>query len=256
MGVEVKNLSFSYGGRQVLEDISFSIREGEFLSVLGANGVGKSTLLRCVLGLLSGYSGQIFIDGQDIKMFSVRELAKHIAYIPQTSSPAFNYSVFDIVMMGLTSTMPSYASPGKREKEQVMSTLEKLGITKLAGRCFHRLSGGERQLVLLTRAIVQNAPVLVLDEPTSSLDFGNRIRVMQQAKALTREGYTIIQTTHEPELSYLYSDRVLALKEGKVYMDGTPQEVMTDKNMKELYGVDVQMISLLQDQARVCLPIN
>lgn len=254
MGIEVKDLSFSYGDRQVLTDISFRVRKGEFLSILGANGVGKSTLLRCILGLLPGYGGEIRVSGQELSEFSVKELAKRIAYIPQTSAPTFNYSVYDIVLMGLTSEIRAFASPGKKEKERVCQALEKLDIGHLANRCFHRLSGGERQLVLLARAIVQKAPILVLDEPTASLDFGNRIMVMQQAKTLAEEGYTIIQTTHEPELCYLYSDRILALKGGTVFRDGTPKEVMIKENIRELYGVEVQIFSLLDDSARICLP--
>jgi iron complex transport system ATP-binding protein len=256
MGIEVKNLSFSYGDRQVLKDISFSVKKGEFLSILGANGVGKSTLLRCILGLLPGYNGKIRVDEAELSSLTVKELAKHIAYIPQTSAPTFNYSVYDIVLMGLTSEIRSFASPGKKEKARVCQALQRFDIGHLTNRCFHRLSGGEKQLVLLARAIVQNAPVLMLDEPTASLDFGNRIRVMQQAKSLAAEGYTIIQTTHEPELCYLYSDRILAMKDGAVFCDGTPKEIMTKENIRGLYGVDVQIFSLLDDRARICLPAD
>ena len=195
MSIEVKNLSFSYGDRQVLHDISFRVEPGEFLSILGPNGVGKSTLFRCVLGLLSGYSGQVLVCGRDARTLNVQESAKDIAYIPQSSNPAFNYSVFDIVLMGATAGLSRFRSPGQKEVERCRWALEKIGISDLSARCFHRLSGGERQLVMIARALTQNAPVLMLDEPTANLDFGNQLRVLQQVQSLAREGYTVIQTT-------------------------------------------------------------
>ena len=234
MSIEVKNLSFSYGDHAVLHDISFSVEKGEFLSILGPNGVGKSTLFRCVLGLLSGYTGQVLVDGVDSKTFSIREAARHIAYIPQSSRPVFNFSVFDIVLMGTTSGLNSLRSPSRKDND--------------------RLSGGEQQLVLLARALVQDAPILMLDEPTANLDFGNQLLVLRQAQNLAREGYTIIQTTHHPEQSYMFSDRILAIQNGRVLTEGTPDQVLTEATMEALYHVDVEVLSLYEDQARICIP--
>lgn len=256
MRLEVKDLCFSYHDHPVLFDIDFGVEKGEFLSILGPNGVGKSTLFRCVLGLLSGYTGQVLIDGTDARSLSVREAAKRIAYIPQSSRPVFNYSVFDIVLMGRTSGLSTFRSPGKRDTQAVEQALERVGISHLADRCFHRLSGGEQQLVLLARALVQEAPILMLDEPTANLDFGNQLLVLEQAQSLAREGYCIIQTTHNPEQSYLFSDRILAMQNGRVLALGTPGEVLTEETMQALYGVDVNVLSLYQDKARVCIPKN
>ena len=256
MSIEVQNLSFSYGDRPVLHDISFRVEKGEFLSILGPNGVGKSTLFRCVLGLLSGYTGQVLVDGADSRSFSVREAAKHIAYIPQSSHPIFNYSVFDIVLMGRTSGLSTFRSPKKQDAELCRWALEKVGIPHLSDRCFHRLSGGEQQLVLIARALVQKAPILMLDEPTASLDFGNQLLVLEQCRNLAREGYTVIQTTHNPEQSYQYSDRILTLQLGRVLAEGTPKEVLTEKTIRALYGVEVDVVSLRDDRARICLPAN
>ena len=256
MSIEVKNLSFSYGDRPVLHDISFKVDKGEFLSILGPNGVGKSTLFRCVLGLLSGYSGQVLVDGVDARSFSVREAARHIAYIPQSSHPIFNYSVFDIVLMGRASGLSTFRSPGKKDKEICRWAMEKVGITCLKDRCFHRLSGGEQQLVLIARALVQNAPVLMLDEPTANLDFGNQLLVLEQARNLAREGYTVIQTTHHPEQSYMYSDRVLTIQQGRVLAEGPPEEILTEETIRALYGVDVEVISLYHDKVRICIPAH
>ena len=256
MSIEVRNLNFSYGDRQVLHDISFTVGSGEFLSILGPNGVGKSTLFRCVLGLLSGYTGTVSIDGTDVCSFSVREMAKHIAYIPQSSHPIFNYSVSDIVLMGRTSGLSTFRSPKKQDVEICQWAMEKVGISHLALRCFHRLSGGEQQLVLIARALVQKAPVLMLDEPTANLDFGNQLRVLEQARSLAREGYTVIQTTHHPEQSYMFSDRILAIQNGRVLTEGKPADVLTEQTMRALYGVDVEIVSLYQDKARICIPRN
>lgn len=254
MSIEVKNLNFSYDDRQILFDVSFSAEKGEFLSILGPNGVGKSTLFRCVLGLLSGYTGQVLIDGRDAKSLSVRESARHIAYIPQSSAPAFNYSVFDIVLMGRTSGLSTFRTPKTEDREKCHWALEKVGISHLENRCYHRLSGGERQLVLIARALAQDAPILMLDEPTANLDFGNQLRVLTQARELAREGYTVIQTTHHPEQSYQFSDKILALQHGRVLTWGTPDQVLTEKTMKDLYNVDVEILSLQNDKTRVCVP--
>ena len=254
MSIEVKNLNFSYGNRQVLYDVDFSIEKGEFLSILGPNGVGKSTLFRCILGLLTDYSGKVLFDGQDSRSFSVREAARHVAYIPQSSAPVFNYSAFDIVLMGRTSAMGSFHSPRQEDIDKGHWAMEKIGISHLETRCFHRLSGGERQLVLIARAICQDAPVLMLDEPTANLDFGNQIRVLTQVQALAREGYTIIQTTHNPEQSYMFSDRVLAMQNGRVLTEGTPAEVLSSEIMQKLYGIDVEVLKLYEDRVRICIP--
>lgn len=254
MSIEVKDLSFSYSERSVLHNINFSVGRGEFLSILGPNGVGKSTLFRCVLGLLSGYTGQVLVDGTDSRTFSTREAAKHIAYIPQSSRSIFNYSVFDIVLMGRTSGLATFRSPGKADRELCHWAMEKVGITRLADRCFHRLSGGEQQLVLIARALVQKAPILMLDEPTANLDFGNQLLVLEQARSLAQEGYTVIQTTHHPEQSYMFSDRILAIQNGRVLVEGAPKTVLTEENIRSLYGVDVDVVSLYHDSARICIP--
>ena len=255
MSVEVKNLCFSYGEHEVLHDVSFSVAAGEYLSILGPNGVGKSTLFRCVLGLLRNYTGSVTVEGRDAKSLSIREAARLIAYIPQSTHPAFNYSVRDIVLMGTTSGLGTFSTPRKEDVRRVNEALEKIGILELGERCFHRISG-ERQLALIARALVQRAPVLMLDEPTASLDFGNQLLVLGCARELAREGYTVIQTTHNPEQSFMFSDRILALHGGRVLTEGGPKEVLTPELMRELYGVEVEVSSLFDDKVRVCTPAS
>ncbi|HWP79850.1 MAG TPA: ABC transporter ATP-binding protein [Candidatus Acidoferrum sp.] len=252
--MEVKNLSFSYGGGDVLKEVSFTACPGQFLSILGPNGVGKSTLFKCVLGLLRNYRGEVAIDGADAKTLSVPEMAKRVAYIPQSGYPVFNYSVHDIVLMGVTSRLSVFETPKKQDSERADAAMQKIGIAHLRDRCFHHLSGGERQLVMIARALTQQAKVLMLDEPTSSLDFGNQVMVMAQARELAHEGYTVIATTHNPEQSYMFSDRILALKGGRILTDGPPREVLDEALIKELYRVEATVSSLFEDRVRVCTP--
>ena len=252
--LEVKHLSFSYGEREVLQDISFSGERGQLLSVLGPNGVGKSTLFRCILGLLKPREGEILVEGEDIAALPPEALARRVAYIPQSHDPVFHYSVFDMVLMGTTAQTGIFSSPGREQKQLVEGALEKLSITDLTDRSYPTLSGGERQLVLIARAMVQKAKVLLMDEPSASLDFGNRILVMNRVKELCRQGYCVIQTTHDPEQAYLYSDQILALCKGRVLAWGKPRDVFTEELISTLYGVDVELVGIKEDGLRVCIP--
>lgn len=240
----------------MLKDISFQAEYGEFLSVLGPNGVGKSTLFRCMLGLLSPSTGDTFIDNTPISAMSAGTLARKIAYIPQSHYPSFNFSVFDMVLMGTTAQTNTFSSPKKQEIAQAEAALNKLGLSHLKNRGYGNISGGEQQLTLIARAMAQQAKILVMDEPSASLDFGNRIRVMETVRRLKEEGYCIIQSTHDPEQAYLYSDKILALYGGQVLALGTPQETVCDSLISTLYGVEVEVSSMRNDTVRVCVPKN
>jgi len=218
--------------------------------------VGKSTLFRCILGLLKDYTGKIFLTGKDIKKLSTGEMAKLIAYIPQSHYPSFNYSVFDMVLMGTAVQISSLSSPGKKQIELVNRALDKMGIYHLKERGYMQISGGERQLVLLARALVQEAKILVLDEPTSNLDFGNQIKVMLQIKNLAKEGYTIIQSTHNPDQTFLFSDKIIAMKGGRIIKYGKPDDIISNDLIQSLYDVDVEIQSLYDDKIRVCIPCD
>lgn len=254
--MKIQDLHFSYGDHAVLQGISFETELGEFVSVLGPNGVGKSTLFRCMLGLLEPAGGTVIMDGRDIRTMTAAELSRHVAYIPQSHNPVFNFSVFDMVLMGTTAQLGRFASPGKAQERQAEAALERMGIMHLRDRGCGNISGGERQLVLIARAIAQQAKILVMDEPSANLDFGNKLRVMQTVKGLTDDGYTIIQSTHDPDQAYLYSDKILALYGGKVLAWGTPQETISNSLISTLYGVDVEVCSMRGDEIRVCVPAH
>lgn len=254
MKIKVDHLSFSYGNRQVLSDISLQAESGEVLTILGANGAGKTTLFRCMLGLLKPSAGEVLIGDRTVRQMNARELSSYIAYIPQKSAVPFSYHVLDMVLMGTVNQLGTFSVPGKREEQLAREALEKIGISHLCERPYPKLSGGEQQLVLLARALVQNAPILMLDEPASGLDYGNQLLVQRQARSLAAEGYTIIQTSHNPEQSYLYSDKILALKGGKIFQYGTPGKIFTAENIKNLYNASVVVSSLFGDTARVCTP--
>lgn len=256
MSMKIENLSFSYSENEVLKNINFLAEYGQFLSVLGPNGVGKSTLFRCMLGLLRPTSGSISVDGTPISDMSEALLAKRIAYIPQSHSPAFNFCVFDMVLMGTTSQLGRFESPKKKQIELVDAALDRLGITHLKDRGYGNISGGERQLTLIARAIAQQAKILIMDEPSASLDFGNRIRVMQTVSALAKDGYCVIQSTHDPDQAFLYSDKILALLSGEVLSWGTPGETVCNSLISKLYGTDIEVCSLHDDDIRVCVPAN
>ena len=248
--ISVKDLSFSYGPNEVLKGITFDALPGELLCILGHNGAGKSTLFKCMLGILKGYKGSVTIDGSDVLMMKASEKASKVAYIPQAANPSFTYSVLDMVLMGTTPQMKGRFTPGREERDIAMQAIKKLGIEDLASRSYTKISGGEQQLVLIARALAQGAKILIMDEPTSSLDYGNQMRVQKQLAGLRNDRYTIIQSSHNPEQTYAFADRVICIKEGRIHKCGQPEEVLDDKLIRELYDIDVDMIESEDHKAR------
>jgi len=253
--VEVKGLGFSYGALPVLHDVDFSAAAGETVAVLGPNGVGKSTLFGCLLGHLKPAAGAVMLSGRDVRTLSGAHLAGEIAYIPQSAPQTFNYTVLDTALMGVTRELGLFSAPKPEHAARAMAALESLGIAHLAQRGVGRISGGERQLALLARAIVQDAKVLVMDEPTANLDYGNSFRVMQRIERLGAAGYTVIFSTHEPNQAFRWASRVLALSGGGVLADGRPEEVLTEALLSRLYGVGVAVRDVTVGSVRCALSI-
>ena len=248
MQLEVSDLVFSYGEADVLKSVSFCADRGERIAVLGPNGVGKSTLFRCLLGFLKPKRGSVKIAGRDVRDYSRRALAAELAYIPQSYSPAFDHTVLDSVLMGLGAQLGPFDSPSREQTNAAQRILDELGIGALASRGCMRISGGERQLMLLGRALIQNAH--------TSLDYGNSFRVMQRIEALSAGGYSVIFSTHEPNQAFRYATKVLALKDGRVLAFGLPGQVLTPELLQSLYGVPVA-VTQVQAGSRVfsvCTP--
>lgn len=256
MSIEISHLSFSYGKHPVLEDINVNIPDGMLVNILGPNGVGKSTLFRCILGLNGGYSGTVKVNGHDMRSLSIRQRAREISYIPQSHAPIYDYEVLDVVLMSTGADLGMLRMPGPRHKRIACEALERVGIAHLAHRTYTQISGGEQQLVLIARALAQNARTIVMDEPTSALDYGNTVRVLSTIRSLAREGLSILQSTHQPDQAFLYSDRTLVLNKGHVIAFGRPQDVITRELISEIYHVDVEVNSLYDDRVRVCVPVQ
>ena len=247
MSIDVRDLSFAYGKRQVLRQVSFRTRPGQLVAVLGPNGAGKSTLFRCILGFLPRYRGEIALCGHDLRSLDRRSLARLAAYIPQSSAPVYNYTVRDTVLMGAD----PFHGPGPSQQETADRVLETLGIRDLADRGINEISGGERQLALIARALVQNAEILIMDEPTANLDFGNQQRVLAQIRALTARGYTVLLSTHNPEHALRYAHRILALQGGHIAADGPTETALTPQLLQTLYGIQAILAEVPTDRGTV-----
>jgi len=255
MELSVNSLSFSYHCFPVLHDITFNEHTGSLVCVLGKNGSGKTTLFRCILGSLDFHTGTITTDGEDIRKLNDQQRARKIAYIPQSHESAFSFPVIDMVLMGTTASLHGLQLPGQKEQQTASDALTMLGIQELAHRAFNHLSGGEQQLVLIARALAQHASILIMDEPCSSLDYGNQILVMQTLQKLRNMGYLILLSTHNPEHAILYADEVIAIKNGSILCRGKPAEELTAPVLEQLYGVPVSIYTT-ENNIKICIPYS
>lgn len=240
--VEVTGLDFSYGrGAHRLEDVSFQVAEAQLCCLLGPNGAGKTTLLRCLLGLLAPRAGVIRIGGVDLAKIGPRQLARLVAYVPQVTTLPFSFSVLEAVVMGRTPYLGLVSTPTDADRRLALAELERLGAGHLAGRDFPSLSGGERQLVLMARALVQQAPVLILDEPTASLDYGHEVLVLKLAADLARAGRTVLMTTHQPAHALAHAHDAILMRDGFLVAQGPPAEVVTTESLTDLYKIPIHV---------------
>ena len=251
--LDVESLDFGFPGRTIGRDVSFALGTGEVICVLGPNGGGKTTLFRTVLGLLASHGGKILLDGKPIESLSRTEIAKLIGYVPQGHSGYFAYTVRDFVLMGRTAHVGIFSSPSKKDVEVANRALASLGMAHLAERPITEVSGGERQLALVARALAQEPKLLVLDEPTASLDFGNQVRVLERIAGLARTGIAILFSSHDPDHAFLCAQRALLLSEGRALEIGAPRDVIRADTLQRLYGVSVQVLPLAGG-GHTCLP--
>jgi len=251
--MQARALGYGYPGRAVGRGLDLSVSAGEVLCVLGPNGGGKTTLFRTLLGLLPPQSGAVLLEDQAIESMPRGEVARRVGYVPQGHAAQFAFSVREAVLMGRTAHISLFAAPGAADRDAADRAIAMLGIGSLADRVVNELSGGERQLAMIARALAQGARALVLDEPTASLDFGNQVRVLRQIARLAAEGYAVVFSTHDPGQAFLAATRVLLLAQGGALREGTPDEVITAENLRAVYGVDVRVANV--DGARACLPV-
>lgn len=253
-GLQVQDVSFSYRQNEVLKNLSFSVPRGRVVGILGANGAGKSTLFKLILGVLPLKRGDIKINGHSVKTLSSRERAKQMAYIPQTQRGTFQFTVEEMVLMGTTASFSMFAQPGKRERIKAVEAMKLLQIEKFANRLYDQLSGGEQQLVLIARAVAQDAPILIMDEPTASLDYGNQIRVLEEIRQLANRGYLVLISTHNPQHIFLYADDVLLIEGGSAIAFGKPQNVLSESLLSHVYRVPIQLEKSVKTDIVTVLP--
>lgn len=256
--LEVRNVSCGYGTKEIIHNVSFKVEDGEFVCILGPNGSGKTTLLKSILGLLSPSSGGVFLGEQNIHHLSAIALAKEMGYIPQAHTPPFPFKVKDVVLMGRTPHLSRLSLPAESDEKIAMESLAELNISHLKDKKYTQISGGERQLVIIARALTQRPKILVMDEPTSSLDFGNQHIVLEQMRRLSHKGMSILMVTHDPDHALYCASKVVMIKDGCLLKAGTPEETIVEESMQAIYNTEVKIdrIRLADERViRVCIPI-
>ncbi len=236
-----QRLSIGYGARVVASNLSLACEAGTVTCLLGPNGIGKTTLFKTLLGLLPAMAGDVLIEGDSLSALTRREIAQRISYVPQAHTTEFAYTVLDLVLMGRTAYFGVFSAPGKVDYEYAMAALELLGIAELARHDVTRISGGQRQLAFIARALAQQTKIVVMDEPTASLDLGNRIRVLDTVQGLAEKGLAVVLSTHEPEQAFAIAHHVAVLGRDSRFVIGKVAEVLTSDELSALYGVPVMV---------------
>lgn len=252
--VTVNGISFAYNGHKVLENVSLEIEGGKVSTILGPNGSGKTTLLKIILGLLKPDSGSILIDGRNLSELEPRERAKILAYVPQKHIPAFSFPVIEVVAMGRHPYSSVFAATSNKDLDIAAASLARLNVGHLRNRPYTELSGGEQQLVLIARALTQQASILVFDEPVSGLDYGNQLMLLKQMRALAKEGITCINTSHFPEHALWTSDVAIFINHGQIIAQGPALQVITRENLEKIYHTRINIVKVAQEPGQTCVP--
>ncbi|BBO91303.1 ABC transporter ATP-binding protein [Desulfosarcina ovata] len=233
----IEGLCFHYNKTAILENIGIDLHRGQMLSIVGPNGTGKTTLLKCIAGIATPRSGKILIDGVDMSRMSRMDHAKRIGYVPQSSPGKFPITVFDAVLMGRRPYMTW--RPSEKDLEAVANVLKSLNLENIALRDFDQLSGGQKQKVLLARAVAQETDYLLMDEPTSNLDLKHQMEVLEMVSGMVKKsGVAAMLAMHDLNLAARFSDRIVMLNKGRIFCSGRPRQVMTAQNIRSIYGVE------------------
>lgn len=254
MILEVKNLSFQYhNSPAIFQDVNFTVNHGEVLSILGANGAGKSTLLNCLANLHRPHTGKILLNGRPMDQMNKRDIAHVIGYVPQIHTPAYAYTVLEFTVMGRTPYIGAFASPGTRDYKIAEEALERMNIAHLCNKAYTEISGGERQQVTIARAITQQPRLILLDEPTAHLDYGNQYRVVKIIRELADEGYAVIVTTHNPDHAIILNGKTAILDSmGKLNI-GPAEETLNADTLSSLYGLSIKTVYDKDAGHNVCI---
>lgn len=259
MKLEVCDAACGYNKKfPTLSNVNFSVESGQVCSVLGPNGVGKSTLFRSILGLLPLLEGRVLIDGENIARWSPSRMAQTVAYVAQSHKPPFPYQVKDVVMLGRVNKIGPTGTPSVEDHRIVESAMADMGVDHLRDAVYTDISGGELQLVMIARALAQQPRLLVLDEPTAALDYGNVVRVIGKVRELAAKGYAVVMTTHSPDHAFMCNSKVVLLQRGLPMEFGDAPDIITEKNMRQAYGIDVRVVEFVNDRnqvMRMCAPV-
>ncbi len=251
--INLDDVSFGYTNSTVLKNVSLAIGQGEIVTLLGPNGCGKSTLIKVALGMLKPACGRVSYNGAEVSSVGAKRLAREIAYVPQIHKSAFPYAVIDVALMGRIPHKAFFFRYSKKDMDIAYDALRRLSILHLADRPYTAISGGERQLAIIARALTQGAKTMIMDEPAAGLDYGNQLRLLEHIVELSREGYTFIKSTHSPEHALWIADRAVMIKNGAIMADGPCDDVINAENLFRLYNARVNVVKL-NGSLRTCIP--
>lgn len=252
---EVRNLIFSYPSdkRKILKGASLRLNKGRVLCILGPNGAGKTTLLNCMAGLLRPEAGTINLCGRDLAEMKEKEIARLVGFVPQLHTPSFDYSALDFVLLGRAPRTGTFSRPSIEEEERCLSVLKSMGLEYLAGKSYLNISGGERQQLLIARAIVQEPEAVLFDEPTAHLDYGNQHRVLKRIRQMAEEGFSVVMTTHNPDHALLLGGEAAVVSRDGTVIQGSCDEIITEENLREVYGIDLKLMYIEELGRKACL---
>ena len=251
----IKNLTFSYPGteRKVLREVSFELGRGEIMSVLGPNGAGKTTLLSLMMGFLKADSGSVLIEEEPIRQMNAKQIASKVGYVPQIHEPSFDYSVRHFIMMGVAPGKGLFGGPSADDQRRCDELMEELGIAKLADRSYLQISGGERQQALIARAVMQDPKVILFDEPTAHLDYGNAYRTLKMVRSMAERGFAVVLTTHDPNQALLLGGKAGIIDREGHMISGTVDQIVTEERLAEVYDCDLKLVTIEEMDRIACV---